>query len=79
MVMEMDTIRNDQNIIGINICPYCKGTDIKKDNKIYETVELNCIILDIDCENCGKTWQLEYLPIYYYTHEKNIMLCHNVK
>lgn len=72
---------NQNNIIGVNICPYCKGTDVKRNNKLYETVELNCIILDIDCENCGKSWHVEYHPTRYYTNanEPTIMFCHDIK
>lgn len=45
-------------MIGLTICPYCKGTD--KRLAAPKKITIDTVDIDVNCENCGRTWVIVY-------------------
>ncbi len=56
--------------VGFDHCPYCNGTDTHY-GELHECSSgareiIHFVTQDVECENCGKEWTIEYLPNAYY-------------
>lgn len=47
--------------ITFGICPSCDGTDLDRDlNSVYIDRENRQITIEVECEDCGKTFEETY-------------------
>lgn len=62
--------------VGLDVCPYCGGTDVVIDENRPEieadgrgeALPDDMVCQDVDCENCGRAWTVEYRPVAYYLY-----------
>jgi len=64
--------------VGMDVCPYCKGTDLEVKETRFESdppdagpgpEDYACI--DYGCENCGRHWTVECRPVAYFLYDQD--------